>query len=42
MEVELAEKVEEALTQAMDIILTIRAWQMSISGWSKNTRQKHQ
>lgn len=42
MEVELAEKVEEALTQAMDTYMTTRAWQMSISGWSKNTRQKHQ
>ena len=36
-DVEMEERIEEALTQAMD-----RAWQMSISGWSKNTRQKHQ
>lgn len=42
-DVEMAERIEEALTQAMDTsCTTTRAWQMSISGWSKNTRQKHQ
>ena len=37
-DVEMAERIEEALTQAMDIVYDYQ----SISGWSKNTRQKHQ
>lgn len=35
MEVELAEKVEEALRRRWTSYMTTRAWQMSISGWSK-------
>lgn len=42
MEVELAEKVEEALTQAMDIIYDYQSMADEHKRMVENTRQKHQ
>lgn len=39
---EMAERIEEDSHRRWTSCTTTRAWQMSISGWSKNTRQKHQ
>ena len=41
-DVEMAERIEEALTQAMDIVYDYQSITDEHSGWSKNTRQKHQ
>ena len=42
MEVELAERSRKHSRRRWISYMTTKAWQTSISGWSKNTRQKHQ